>query len=192
MQTNENVKTPVIVGIVKRVKDNQIFWIISFAILTFFAAQLAVPVKPVPFTLQTMLILLSGALLGARNGMFSQFIYLLSGAIGLPVFAGFSFGVAVFAGPTGGYLLSFPFAAFIVGYLIEKNNKLLTTILSMVLGNMIILLSGTAYLFLFFGGNFENALLSGALIFSVWDLIKITAAVSIYRALSKKYPKLPE
>src|SRR3989338_884787 len=93
-----------------------------FAALTAVAAQVKIPLSftPVPITLQTLMVLLSGAMLGARYGALSQFIYLVLGAAGLPVFAGGSGGIASLFGPTGGYLFSYPIAAFIVGYMTES------------------------------------------------------------------------
>ncbi|MEW6702778.1 MAG: biotin transporter BioY, partial [Bacteroidota bacterium] len=142
-------------------------------------------------TLQTMLVLLSGAFLGSRNGAYSQLLYLAAGAIGLPVFAGFSFGFERLFGPTGGYLLSFPFAAFLTGYILEIKSNTVTTLLSFVLSQFLILIAGASYLALFMDGNFYKALFSGLIIFSVWDVIKIAAALSIYKAVSKKHSKLP-
>lgn len=191
MFVKENVKNSTILKIAAQAKSSQLFWIISFSILTFAGAQVIIPTQPVPFTLQTMIVLLSGAFLGSKNGASSQVIYLAAGIIGLPVFAGFDLGIARLLGPTGGYLLSFPFAAFMVGYILERNNNIISIILSFIAGQMFILLSGSLYLTLFFNGNFSNAFFAGALIFSVWDLVKISAAVSIYKAFSKKYPKLP-
>ena len=191
MSAKENVKSNVLINKLSNVTSTQLFWILSFSILMVFAAQVSIPVKPVPFTLQTMLVLLSGAFLGARNGAMSQVIYLMAGAIGLPVFANFSLGFATLFGPTGGYLFAFPVAAYMVGKLLEQNKSLLMVAVSMVLGTLLILLVGTAYLSLFFEGDLNEALFAGAIIFSVWDIIKIGAAISIYYALSKKYPKLP-
>ena len=187
----ENVSSNKLVKAFSNAYNTQLFWIASFALLMVFAAQLAVPVKPVPFTLQTMIVILSGAFLGAKNGMLSQILYLALGTAGLPVFAGFSFGSAVLFGLTGGYLIAFPIAAFAVGYFVEKSSKLGNVILAMSIGVLIILFIGASYLSIFFEGNISSAFFSGAVIFSVWDLIKIAAAVSIYKAISKKYPKLP-
>lgn len=75
---------------------------------------------PVPFTLQTFAILLTGAVLGARRGFLAALLYLAVGAIGLPIFAGGSAGLAPFAGPTVGYLVSFPFAAAATGLIVER------------------------------------------------------------------------
>ncbi len=191
MSVKENVKTNVLISSLSKVTSSQLFWILGFSILMVFAAQVSIPVKPVPFTLQTMIVLLSGAFLGARNGALSQIIYLAVGAIGIPVFANFSLGVAVLFGPTGGYLVAFPVAAYLVGAIIEQNKSLVAVTASMILGTLLILLAGASYLSLFFGGNFSEALNAGALIFSPWAVVKISAAVGIYYAVSKKYPKLP-
>jgi biotin transport system substrate-specific component len=191
MSVKTNIKNNSLIGIFSNIKSSQLFWIITFSVFTFLSAQVFIPVQPVPFTLQTMLVLLSGAFLGSRNGAISQIAYIVAGAIGLPVFAGFDLGFMRLLGPTGGYLLSFPFATYLVGYIIEKRNNLFTITVSFITGGMLILLAGASYLSLFFNGDFSKALFSGAIIFSVWDLIKIVAAVSIYKAISKKYPKLP-
>lgn len=191
MAFKEKVKNNLLVTLLIKARSSELLWIVTFAILTTFAAQVAVPTQPVPFTLQTMLVLLSGAFLGSRNGAYSQLLYLAAGVIGLPVFAGLSFGFARIFGPTGGYLLSFPFAALLVGYILEKNQKRVTIFLAFFVGQLLILLAGASYLALFMQGDFKNALFSGAVIFSVWDLIKVAAAFSIYKAVSKKYPKLP-
>jgi len=191
MAIKEKVKNNLLVTLLIKARSSELLWIVTFAILTTFAAQVAVPTQPVPFTLQTMLVLLSGAFLGSRNGAYSQLLYLAAGVIGLPVFAGLSFGFARLFGPTGGYLLSFPFAALLVGYILEKNQKTVTIFLAFFVGQLLILFAGASYLTLFMQGDFKNALFSGAVIFSVWDLIKVAAAFSIYKAVSKKYPKLP-
>jgi biotin transport system substrate-specific component len=152
MFAKETAKNSSIIKLAASAKSSQLFWIISFSILTFAGAQVFIPTQPVPFTLQTMIVLLSGAFLGSKNGALSQVIYLAAGIIGLPVFAGFDLGIARLFGPTGGYLLSFPFAAFLVGYILERNNNLISIILSFVTGQILILLSGSLYLPLFFNG----------------------------------------
>jgi len=76
MATKINVKSNTFVNLFLLLRASQVFWILSFTFLTAVAAQIAIPVKPVPFTLQTMMVLLAGALLGAKNGAYSQLIYL--------------------------------------------------------------------------------------------------------------------
>lgn len=188
----EAVKQSKTISVISNVKSSQLLWTLAFSFLMVLAANVAVPVKPVPFTLQTMIVLLSGAFLGARNGAFSQIIYLAFGLIGLPVFANFNFGPAALIGPTGGYLLSWPFAAYLVGYLVERNKSTLNISLAMIVAHILILLTGALYLSVFFNGNLETALFSGAIIFTPWDAIKVAAAISIYKVLSSRYPKLPK
>jgi biotin transport system substrate-specific component len=85
------------------------------AALTAVAAQITIPLPPVPFTLQVLMVVLSGLLLGPRLGALAQGTYLLLGAAGLPVFAGFKGGLGALVGPTGGYLVSYPLAAALAG-----------------------------------------------------------------------------
>ena len=190
MTSKEKVKNNSLLTTLINVRSSELFWIITFSVLTALSAQVAVPTQPVPFTLQTMLVLLSGAFLGSSKSAYSQILYLAVGVIGLPVFAGFTFGFAKLFGPTGGYLLSFPFAAFLVGYILEGKTNSFLILLSFIAGQLLILLAGASYLSVFMGGDFYKALFSGAIIFSVWDIIKIAAAFSIYKAVSLKYPKL--
>lgn len=100
-----------------------------FAALTAAVAwfKIPLPFTPVPITLQTLVVLMSGAMLGPYYGALSMIIYLVLGAIGLPVFAGGSSGIGALLGPTGGYLFSYPIAAFIIGKMLEKKklNKFL-------------------------------------------------------------------
>jgi len=194
MALKENVNSNVIVKLFSSLRSSQLFWIFSFTILTAIAAQITIPVKPVPFTLQTMMVLLAGALLGAKNGAYSQFIYLSLGVIGLPVFAQTPDGLYGFArlfGPTGGYLLAFPVAAYLVGYLVQKNKKYYSVILSMFAGNIFIIISGTLFLDIFYLRNLSDAVTAGAVIFSIWMVVKVFAAATVYFGISKKYEILP-
>jgi len=174
--------------ILSLIKESELFWIISFSILTAISAQVSIPIKPVPITLQTMIVLLAGAFLGAKKGAYSQLIYLFLGAIGLPVFAqtaDVSFGFARLFGPTGGYLLAFPLAAYLVGYLTERNQKYIFVIISMVTGEILVILTGTFYLYAAFLHNLTEAVKSGAAIFTIWMVIKVFIAAVIYFAVSK-------
>ncbi len=189
---NSGTKQLALSSILNAVKESQIFWIVSFSALTAIAAQITIPVKPVPFTLQTMIVILAGAFLGARNGAYSQIIYLLLGITGLPVFAhtpDAGIGLARLIGPTGGYLLAFPIAAFVVGYLVEKNKKYLPVVLSMFLGAVVILACGTLYLNFVYLHDFSTAVKAGAAIFSIWTVVKVLGAAAIYFGISKNKRK---
>lgn len=177
------------------IKESTIFWVLSFSILTAISAQISIPIKPVPFTLQTMIVLLAGAFLGAKNGAYSQLIYIFLGAIGLPVFAQTAdgtMGLARLIGPTGGYLLAFPIAAYLVGYLTEKNQKYFTVIISMFVAELVVIAFGTLYLYAAYLHNFVDAVKAGAAIFTVWMAVKVFAAATIYFGVAKKQSKLPK
>jgi biotin transport system substrate-specific component len=167
--------------------SSKIFWITAFAIITALSAQVAIPAKPVPFTLQTLVVLLSGAFLGSRNGAYSQFLYLSMGIIGLPVFAQIPdapLGFARIFGPTGGYLLAFPIAAFLVGFLIERRKNYWSIVASMFIGELVIVSIGVLHLTAFYTKNFEEALKVGAAVFSIWMVVKVFIAASVYMGIS--------
>ena len=172
----------------------QAFWIGTFAILVAIGAQIEIPHQPVPYTFQTFFVLLSGALLGKRNSFLSMMTYLAMGAIGLPVFSGGGFGFARLLGPTGGYLLSYPLAAFIIGYLVSlrakndegKKETVLNyawTFFSMLAGLLVVFSLGTLQLNVVYFHNWSAAFNAGFLIFSWWDLLKLASAVAIYHQL---------
>lgn len=125
----------------------------AFAALTAVGARLSVPLPgtPVPFTLQPVAVLLSGLLLGARLGAASQFSYLAAGAVGLPVFAAGG-GLAYLAGPTGGYLLAFPAAAAVAGFIAGDPGTRLSALrfarvgIAVVAGLAVVHLAGAAWL----------------------------------------------
>jgi biotin transport system substrate-specific component len=151
------------------------------AVLTAAAAQLSFPLPftPVPFTIQPMIVLVGAAALGSRLGALSQILYLTLGLAGLPVFA-FSpelpQGFARLLGPTGGYLMAYPAAAFITGLLAERglDRRYLTSILAMTAGLSVIFLGGVAWLATSVG--IASALAAGLYPFIVVDAIKIVAA----------------
>ncbi len=158
--------------------------ILSFSVLTAVGAWIEIPTQPVPFTLQTFFVLLSGAILGYRYGFYSQVIYLIMGVIGIPVFAGFSSGILKLFGPTGGYLLSFPIAAFITGYLVNKKDSYLWVMFSVASGMALVFLLGTLYLNIVYFKNIFKAISYGFVIFSWWDALKILAVTSIYKVFN--------
>ncbi len=139
-------------------------------------ARLEIPLQPVPITGQTFGVLLVGALLGSRLGAAATLTYLGWGAIGLPVFAGGSSGVARLVGPTGGYLVGFVVAAFMVGWLSERgwDRRVLTTAMAMLLGTILIYLPGIAWLSRFVG--WDRVLQLGLIPFLIGDLLKVALA----------------
>jgi biotin transport system substrate-specific component len=167
----------------------QAIWISVFAALTAVGAQIEIPHQPVPYTLQTLFVLLSGALLGKRNGAISQVAYLCAGIIGVPVFSGFGFGLARILGPSGGYLLSFPVAAFVVGYLLEQHQNILRAAVAMTVGLFIVFSLGTLQLNFVYYHDWQASFVHGFMIFSWWDVMKLSAAVAMYRQFSPRFSR---
>lgn len=156
--------------------------IIAFSLLTALAAQVVIPLPwtPVPITGQTFAVLLTGALLGSRLGALAMFAYLIEGASGLPFFYGGGSGVAhLLFSPTSGYLLAYPVAAFVVGLLAERgwDRRFLTAAAAMVVGSIVILLSGWAWLARFVGP--APAFEGGVAPFLIGDLLKIALAAAV-------------
>lgn len=151
-----------------------------FAALTVIGGLLAVPIGAVPITFQVLFCLLSGALLGARYGALAQLVYVLLGAIGLPVFAGGKGGLGVLAGPTGGYLFGFILAAFIIGKLTEKREpELVGTVIAMLVGLVIIYIIGTTQLAFVLKFTPEKAIAVGVAPFIALDLMKLAIAAAV-------------
>ncbi len=155
-----------------------------FAALIVGGSYIAFPLGPVPLTLQTLFVLLAGVLGGGRVGFSAVAIYLVLGALGLPVFYGGSGGVAHFFSPTGGFLLSLLVAAPIAGAITDlgfrsekKRTQLLFTILGAAAGTIVIFLIGIPFLKLFLKVAWREALLIGLLPFIVGDLIKLVVVV---------------
>lgn len=154
------------------------------AAVTAVAAQIAIPLPftPVPFTLQVLAVVLSGLLLGPRYGALAQVIYVLVGAAGAPVFAGFKGGLGIIAGPTGGYLVSYPFAAAIAGLAAYaaahalRRRALWISCLWGTAGLAVIYALGATWLAVVTDLPVAAALAQGVLPFVVFDLIKVGLA----------------
>ena len=146
-----------------------------FGALTALGAYMIIPIPPVPITLQTLFLGLAGALLGGRLGALSQTVYLLLGIIGLPVFAGGKAGLGVLFGPTGGYLIGFVAAAFVIGKLtaIKTRPGFLWLCFSLVSGTAVLYGFGVLQLALVARLTPVQALAVGVLPFLPGDGIKI-------------------
>lgn len=161
-------------------------------ILLVLCAHIVIPLPwtPVPITGQTFGVLLVAVLLGARRGAITLILYLLEGAAGLPVFQPLGLpGLARFAGPTAGYLLSYPLAAFVTGWLVERGAKVRDSraagsrlagsplIGALISGEAIIFACGCAWLALFLRMGWGAALSQGALPFVPGEIIKMALIV---------------
>lgn len=159
---------------------------VSAAVVTIaFLSQIVIPFKPVPFTGQTLGILLTAGLLGRKKGILAVLTYILLGTMGMPFFAGGDFGLARLAGPTGGYLTGFVVSTFLVGYLSDRGlfKDFRSAVICMSAGNIVIYALGTLWLSKFTG--WENVLSAGVIPFIPGDIIKIIIAASLVPAASK-------
>lgn len=157
---------------------------VSFSLLTALAAQIVIPIGPVPITGSTFAVLLAGALLGSRLGAMAMIIYLVEGASGLPFFYGAHGGIAHLFGPTGGYLVAFPAAAFVTGAFAENgwDKHFARAVVAMLVGSLVILLAGWAW----FAAITQSSLLVAFQItvakFIVGDVVKILLAAALLPA----------
>ena len=168
--------------------------VLFVTVLTAIAAQVSIPLPftPVPFTFQPMVVLVGAAALGSRLGMFSQILYLAIGIAGLPWFAASPVlpqGAARLLGPTGGYLMSYPLAAFVAGALAERgfDRRYVTAVLAMVCGLAVVFVGGILWLTI--AGqpshSLSSALAAGFFPFIIPDLLKLLVAASVLPGLWK-------
>jgi biotin transport system substrate-specific component len=160
----------------------QVALVVAFSLLVALAAQVAVPLPftPIPLTLQTFAVLLTGALLGSRLGAISLMLYVLEGAAGLPFFSAGRGGASyLLLTPACGYLLSYPVAAFVAGALAERgwDRRYLTAAAAMLVGSIVILIGGWLG-FLRFQPP-AQAFAMGVAPFIPGDLIKVALAAAV-------------
>ncbi len=172
-------------GVLSVTKD--VMLVLAFSILTGMAAEMKAGLGPVPFTLQTLAVILSGALLGKKRGTASQLTYLAGGLLGLPWFSSGG-GLAYVFSPTFGYILGFPAAAFTAGYLTEriKNKNIAAVIATMAASSLVIYIPGLLWLTGYVG--ISKALSLGFLPFLTGDCLKSVLGALVY--LSKKVIRL--
>ena len=170
-----------------------------FAAITCVLSVITIPLPftPVPVTLQLLGATTAGVVLGKKIGFMSQMIYVILGAIGIPVFAGGTAGFSVLFGPTGGYIFGFMASAYIIGFVSEKLlpnaktklSKYIVLLSSMLLGVGIIYVFGAAQLMIVLKLSLTQAIGGGVTPFIVPDIIKITVgstvAYSVKTALDK-------
>ena len=180
----------------KNSKLTQTIFIGLFAALIAVCSQIQIP-GAVPFTLQTFAVFLAGGLLGGKRGTISVFVYILLGAVGLPVFAGFKGGIGALIGTTGGYIIGFIFSmlVFVVFELLlkEKAKKIIPLGITMVIGLIICYAFGTAWFMIVYTNTKEPIGLITALSWCVFpfiipDIVKIALALTLTSRLKRFIP----
>ncbi|HDR15203.1 MAG TPA: biotin transporter BioY [Desulfobacteraceae bacterium] len=156
-----------------------------FGAATAAGAYIIIPVPPVPVTMQTLFLSLAGVLLGARLAAMSQIVYVLIGAMGLPVFAGGKAGLGILIGPTGGYLVGFIAGAYVIGKLaqLRPSGGIAWIFSAMAAGTFVIYLLGVAQLSVVAQLSIPKAAAVGALPFLPGDAVKIALAAFVWRKL---------
>lgn len=155
-----------------------------FAALTAVGAFLFIPIGPVPIVLQNMFVFLCGLLLGSRWGLTSVGVYLLAGACGLPIFAGGLGGIGRIVGPTGGYLVGYLPAVYLIGKITEHTGqRAIYDVIAMICGSFILYACGVTWLKILTGMTWTKTLALGMYPFLIGDALKIAAAVAIAKAL---------
>lgn len=157
-----------------------------FAALTGVLSQISIPLPftPVPINLATLSACLAGGLLGAKYGFISQVVYILLGAVGIPVFSGFSSGVGILVGPTGGYIIGYALQAFIIGSIVKnKKNNIPVLVGSMILGIMGCYLLGTIWFMSITKTGLIEALMLCVVPFLIGDAIKIATGSVLVKKL---------
>ena len=159
----------------------QVGLVLSFSLLTALAAQVVIPAGLVPITASTFAVLLTGALLGSRLGAITMIVYLIEGASGLPFFAGGTTGVLHLLGPTGGYLVACPAAAFITGAFAEHgwDRNFFTAAAAMAIGSVLILVAGWAWFSIVMHTSPLVAFVDTIAKFIPGDIIKILLAAAV-------------
>lgn len=147
-------------------------------------AYIHIPIGPVPIVITNLFVLLSGLLLGSRWGIMSTALYILLGAIGLPVFYGGKGGLAHLFGPTGGYLFGFMIASWATGFISARFGHLLVSEISaVIIGSLLIYVFGILWLKILTQMTFYKTLTMGMFPFILGDTVKAIMAISMARVL---------
>ena len=173
-----------------RIRFAKLAMVIVGSLFIALAAQITIPMYPVPVTGQTLAILLIGMTYGSRMATSTVALYLFEGALGLPVFANGAAGALYMFGPTGGYLAGFLMAAVTLGFLAERGfgRTILSTAVAMLIGTATIYIFGVAWLSMMIG--FEKAVMHGVMPFLYGDALKAVVAAGLMPMAWKAIKKL--
>lgn len=166
----------------RKIRTKQMVLIALMTAVTCVLGPLSIPLpfSPVPISLTNFAIFLAIFVLGMKSGTISFIIYLLLGAIGVPVFSSFRGGLQVLAGPTGGYLIGFIFLALIMGFALEHfDRKLVPTIIGMIIGMAVCYAFGTVWLAKLLSLSFKEGLMMGVIPYLPGDAAKIIIAAIV-------------
>ena len=167
---------------------NNMVFIALFAAIICIMAPFSISAGAIPISLGTFAIYLAGGFLGSKKGAAAVCVYIMLGAIGLPVFTGFSGGFAKLLGVTGGYIIGYIPLVILTGIFAERNKKLMPV--GMVLGTLACYIFGTAWFMISTGSALGPALMSCVVPFLIGDAIKIAAATALCIPLKSRVDKI--
>ena len=179
---SQNETSGTVAGDNQKIKTKQMVLIALMTAVTCVLGPLSIPLpfSPVPISLTNFAIFLAIFVLGMKNGTISFIIYLLLGAVGVPVFSSFRGGLQVLAGPTGGYLIGFIFLALIMGFALDHfDRKLVPTIIGMIIGMAVCYAFGTVWLAKLLSLSFKEGLMMGVIPYLAGDVAKIIIAAIV-------------
>lgn len=151
---------------------------------------ITLPFTLIPFSLSLIPIFLTGAVLPRRNAFVAIVLYVLLGLIGLPVFSGFASGAGVLAGPTGGFIVGYPFTALAVSWAVEKRFSPLRYAAGAVVGLLLCYLPGSVWYAVSAGVPYGQSLLATVAPFVLWDALKAVLAGAVGAALRRALPRV--
>lgn len=156
-----------------------------FVAIISICAWISIPMVPIPITLQILGVFITASILGAKLGTVSIIIYILLGAVGLPVFSNFTGGFGILLSPTGGFIIGFIFTALTIGIITSFKNSILTNTLAMLLGLLLCYTFGTVWYCIYANVDFITAVLICVVPFLIGDAVKIATASILVTKLKK-------
>ena len=156
-----------------------------FVAIISICAWISIPMVPIPITLQILGIFITASILGAKLGTVSIIIYILLGAVGLPVFSNFTGGFGILLSPTGGFIIGFIFTALTIGVITSLKNSILTNTLAMLLGLLLCYTFGTVWYCIYANVDFITAVLVCVVPFLIGDSVKICISAILVTKLKK-------
>ncbi len=169
-----------------RIKTSNLALIAMFSamVVVFSQIVIVIPLTPIPLNLATAAVMLSGLFLKGYNGAISMVVYVLLGAIGLPVFSSFSGGIGVVLGPTGGYIMGYILMSLTIGLIIKKKDNFAFSLVSMVVGTVICYIAGSIWFMILTKSNLVSTLMLCVVPFVFGDIFKIAVCGLIYKKMS--------
>lgn len=161
-----------------KISTKEMTLVAMFTGLTAIGAFISIPIGEVPISMQSLFVILSGLILGSKLGVLSQILYLILGLIGVPIFVGFTGGFQSIMKPSFGFIIGFIFAAYIVGWITDKNKQRKNIWIASFAGTIVIYLFGLPYMYYMLnivmvkGLSFMNIIQIGCIIFLPGDIIK--------------------